>query len=69
MKKFYDTIDHKVIMSRYKELLDKVFENKFLNILIKLFDFMPAKGQQTFRPALVSGDKVLKRGLASGGNQ
>ncbi len=33
----------------------------------ELFDFMPSKGKNTFRPALVSDGKILKRGLASGG--
>lgn len=33
----------------------------------EMFDFMPSKGKNTFRPALVSDGKVLKRGLASGG--
>lgn len=33
----------------------------------ELFDFMPSMKAGTFRPALVSDGKILKRGLASGG--
>lgn len=33
----------------------------------ELFDFMPSMSLRTFRPALITEEKVLRRGLASGG--